>query len=84
MKFNLNGYEVEIKAKRTWMGNGRYNKADTMSFMNELAIYLGDYADYVYKDETQAKYNYVRGEICKEMGNAIYNTLEENGCYKDI
>lgn len=40
MKVIIEGYEVEIKAK--FMTSNRYNKKDTMSVLNTLAMYASD------------------------------------------
>lgn len=77
MKLNINGYEVEIRAKDRY--SSRANKADTMHFLNTLSIWASEAA------------RTYRTEGCKSLeknaNNAaddIYNALSAAGLYKDI
>lgn len=56
MKININGYEVEIKARkvRNYDEHKRFNEKDTMIFLNGLAIDFWRLAEYMANDEKRA------------------------------
>lgn len=74
MKFTIDGYEVEVKAKFNL--KGRYNKEDTMHLMNWLSMVL---------DAAACSYNYREHEaLAKQAHKAadeIYYTLKDYGAY---
>ena len=76
MKLELNGYEVEIKAKRKLVKD-RFNKEDTMNFLNELSLLLGN------TNEDDEANQYFRNEANK-LAHKIYMELEKAGAYKDL
>lgn len=93
MRFTVDGYEIEIKAKD--IGDKRFSKEDTLYFMNQLAIWMTESAHYTafehrndngfYDGDTEAI------EIGKRCGEYLSNAAEELhdqlaalGCYDDI
>lgn len=74
MKIQINGYEVEIKAK--WENAKRFNKADTMLVLNLISIYAA---------EAAARYETLGTDTLQRMARQvqdnIYATLEANGYY---
>ena len=87
MKFTVENYEIEIKAKKK--GNSRYNAKDTMHFMNEIAILFSRYSDYCkLKNEIEpkefytGKYGVIRQY--QDFSSEIHNQLENLGFYDDL
>ena len=77
IKVNINGYTVEIKAKRSF--DKKYNLKATQAFLNELAcdyIALSDYKANDNKPTRQACAKYA-----KQDADAIYEVLENMGYY---
>ena len=74
MKIQINGYEVEIKAKGETAE--RFNKADTMVVLNLLSIYAA---------EASVRYETLGlntlQETARQVNENIYATLEVNGYY---
>lgn len=71
MTLNINGYEIEIKAKRTESGRNRFNKDDTMAFLCEVSSMAFDAKEL--REKINAPY------IAKKAGriaNDIYDVLE--------
>ena len=78
MKIKIGDYEVEIKAKGVY-NKEKFNKQDTMSFLNELSI--------VYTDSS--KFNMGQGyqalaKCYNESGKEIYETLVTLGLYENL
>lgn len=93
MRFTVDGYEIEIKAKD--IGDKRFSKKETMYFMNQLAIWMTDSAHYTafehrnddgfYDGDTEAIENGKRcGELLKEESFDIHDQLDALGFYDDI
>ena len=76
MKLNIDGFEVEIKAKMT--GNDRANKTDTMYFLNKISIWASEAAKH---ERTEGFITLA--ESYETAGEIIYDTLEAAGFYKD-
>lgn len=79
MRFVLEGFVVEIRAKRSNDENARFTKTDTMEFCNKMSIAF----------EESARWNEANGyDVCAESlrdsSNEIYEKLEKQGFYKDL
>lgn len=73
MKFNYDGFEIEIKAKTE---NGRYNRQDTMRIINHLSFF----ADYAAK-EFERRSKTALAEDAQEFANITYDLLHDAGYY---
>ena len=74
MKFTINGYEVEIKAKSPY--SNRCNKNDTVEILNMISLYAGS-AERYWKSQGM-------NAIAKSAGNVsteIYEQLKILGVY---
>ena len=76
MKIQIGEYEVNISAK--YRRNNRANKADTMSFLNELAIAYFEAAQH-----NNRLTCYAIGKEFKEKSDYITDVLRKNGLYDD-
>ena len=74
MKINYDGYEIEIKAKRT--NKARANKEDTNSIMNLLSIYAHMASERF--NETGCP---GLSAWAEKLSEEIHKTLEENKYY---
>lgn len=74
MKLILNGYEVEIKAKD--IGKERYNKLDTMCFLNSISIIAHEAAEH---NKTIGHNAIYRKE--QKIAMTIYKYLLDKGLY---
>ena len=84
IKINIDGYTVEVKAKNTLLRD-KYNKKDTMAFLNSLACRLADLADYMENDKLES------ARVCAQYVDrdreSIHETLDKLGlydCYKGV
>ena len=82
MTININGYEVEIKAKYTNYGslhNTRMNKHDAMSIINQIAIWAS---------EASIRYERIGclaiARTAEVASKDMYNTLAKNGYFKNL
>lgn len=91
MKFTVNGYEIDIKVKRG--GDSRYNKDRTLSFMNEMAIWMGQAASYknferrddrVPWTDSERETSKRCAEYLNEAWRDLYHQLEEYGAYDNL
>ena len=93
MRFTVDGYEIEIKAKD--IGDKRFSKEDTLYFMNQLSIWMAESAHYTafehrndngfYDSDTEAVEIGKRcGERLKEASYDIHDQLDALGFYDDI
>lgn len=76
MKLNINGYEVEIKAKRRF--DDRANKQATMFLLNSMAVWSSEAA----KQMKSKGCNALAAEY-DEASTEIYNVLKAAGLYKN-
>lgn len=74
MKFNFEGYEIEIRAKKE---NGRYNKKDTQRILNLFSIFA-DYAASYHR----IKNHDALAEEAQEAADSMYELLKAEGYYK--
>ena len=75
MKFKVNGYEVEIKARD--LSKDRASKNDTLQFLNDLSLLALDAKEY---NEEQG-YKAITEEANKYR-KAFFDICKENGLYK--
>lgn len=82
MKIEINGYEIEIKAKYTNFGahhNERYNKHDTQSVINQLSIWA---------NEASARYSALGcdaiAKTAKDASVEMYAALVKSGYFKNL
>ena len=87
MKFNFNGYDVEIKAKADYKTN--FNKKDTMALMNFISTLYGDSSN-LYKKLAEVSegrkkelFTYY-AEDQKKISRKIYDALDELGLYEGL
>ena len=86
MKITINGYDVELKAKRHSLDN-RYSEEQTKAFLNGLCLLLDDAAKCLeskaaeMNNETSECYNNVAKYRRDDSWN-IYKMLEELGYYE--
>lgn len=73
MKININGYDVEIKAKKY---TERFNKVDTLTLLNYLSILIDESAEL----DMERGFNKV-AEFKHEDSLAIYELCKEQGLY---
>lgn len=78
MKFTINGYEVEIKAKRT-VGSKRMNKEDTMDFVNYISM-----LSYVASERYAMMGADALAKDADKTSQEFYTVLAENGAYRAI
>lgn len=94
MKFTVDGYEIEIKAKNLGWGDKRYNKAATMSFMNMVSVWMDSAAAYDAFEHKNGSGWYTNkpdaievsrrcAERLADKSRELYKQLEEYGCYDD-
>lgn len=76
MKIMIGEYEISITAR--YHRNEKANKADTMHFLNELAIAFFEASEFNNKMTC-----YATGRDFKAKSDEIHEILEKNGCYKD-
>ena len=76
MKFKIEHYEIEIKAKEQY--SKRNNAEDAMAFMNMVSLYLGEAAT-SYSNRGRD----MMAEQARTMANDIYRALSDIGYYKD-
>lgn len=92
MRFEFNGFEIEVKAKNTIRGQKRFNKDATMTFMNEVCIWMNESAQYTgfehrndggYYDDKPDAIETGKAVMKNQQGEAtrLYNQLKEYGCY---
>lgn len=82
MKFTANGYEIEIKAKRTCGGlfdRKRANAEDTKRFMADVAIWAARAAD-----EYKALGLNALAKEADTTWNEIYDQLDNLGHFDDV
>lgn len=77
MTLTINGYEVEIKVKDK--GNNRFNKKDTMLFLNSLSLMF----DYSCERNINKGYDSL-AERDRKSSNEIYDFLYSLGYYDDL
>lgn len=77
MRISIDKYEVEIRARR--IGEGKYNKQDTMYILNMFSLYA-------HKAATRYREVKLNGlaRQAEEVAEMIYTVLESNGLYDDI
>ena len=82
MTININGYEIEIKAKYTNFGslhNTRMNKHDTMSIINQISIWA---------NEAALRYERIGcpaiAKTAKDASVEMYAALVKSGYFKDL
>lgn len=75
MKIMIGDYEVNISARYT--RNEKATKAETMHFLNELAIAYFEASEF-----NKRLTCYASAKDFKEKSDSIHNFLEEKGCYK--
>lgn len=80
MRFVLDGFVVEIRAKKVSNGeNARFTKEQTMEFCNKMSIAFGDAARW-----NEAKgYNGI-AESYRDVSDEIYEKLDKHGFYNDV
>lgn len=78
MKVMIGDYEVEIKARKTHFRD-KFNKEDTNSFLNTMAIAFYEASNF---DRMQGLQTL--GECNAEMGRNVHDALEAIGYFKDI
>ena len=74
MRLKIDGMEVEIKVKGQYAK--RFNKEDTMYFLNNVSLYAS--LAYAYYEERGHEASASRAD---EFSNDIYAHLKEIGCY---
>lgn len=74
MKFTMNGYEVEINAKK--LGKARNNKNDTNELVSDISIWL-----IFASDQMRARKNDTCADQIDEVFNELYEALKANGYY---
>lgn len=93
MRFTVDGYEIEIKAKDK--GDKRFSEKDTLYFMNQLSIWIRESGYYTafehrnddgfYDGDTEAiEIGKLCGERLKDASYDIHNQLDALGFYDDI
>ena len=84
MKIQIDGFEVEIKARRT--NEKRHNKLSTMYFVNWLEGLLFDSArldSEIYENTHKECYKSV-SEQKYDMGRQLYDLLNDMHFYDDV
>lgn len=93
MNFVVDGYEVEIKARRVY--EKRNNKDAALGFMNSVSTWMHEAARYTafehrnddgfYDGDDEAIEIGKRcGEYLKASSRDLYDQLDAYGCYDDI
>ena len=91
MKFTVDGYEIEIKAKGS--GDKRFSKRATMDFLNLVSIWMDEavkYKNFERRDDNVAFTDAQRetskrcASYLKAASNDLYDQLDAYGCYDDI
>lgn len=75
MKLKVDRFEIEIKAKDT-ENNTKFNKEDTMTFLNRISLAMGYGADY----QLSKNHNVIASDYSK-MSDDIYQFLNACGLY---
>lgn len=80
MKLQIEGYEIEIKAR--YNAQERNSKTAALSFINTLSILYSDSAKLheMKNDRVFKKFS----EIQRERSHELYKICEQNGLYKDL
>lgn len=78
MKFVVDGYEIDIKAKKCLIRE-RMNKQDTLSFMNTLCLYLWWTAE---RDEYKGYDD--SSEIYVKEAQKLHDQLDALGYFDDL
>lgn len=95
MKFTINGFEIEIKAKSAGMGSTRFNKEDTMWFMNQVAIWMREAGHYTAFEHRNDDGFYDNDNEAVEIGKIVghrqidesfklHDQLSDYGCYDSL
>lgn len=77
MKLNINGYEVEIKARLAHV-RSRMNNEDTYALLNDISLYVSRGGD----DMKRRNANGLAKEAY-EIGKDIFDALKKAGYYDD-
>lgn len=80
MKLQIEGYEIEIKAR--YNAQERNSKKAALSFINTLSLLYSDSAKY-YEIKNESVYQKY-AEIQFERSRELYKICEQNGLYKDL
>ena len=78
MKLIVNGYEIEIKAKKIAFDN-RYNKEATQSFLNTISCWASAAADH---DNMLGCYGMAKD--ASRAAKQIFDALDFQGYYDDV
>lgn len=79
MRFVLEGFVVEIRAKRSNGENARFTKTDTMAFCNKMSIAFDEAARW-----NEANGCDVIAESYRDASDEIYEKLDKHGLYNDV
>ena len=80
MKLQIEGYEIEIKARHNTKERNSKNVA--LSFINSLSLLYSESAKY-YESKNELVYQEY-AEIQRERSHELYKLCEQNGLYKDL
>ena len=89
MKFTVGIYEIEISAK-TNGARAEFNDQDTMSFMNQLSMWMDDAARYKNFESRGDRFDFTPAErdvskrcagLLKDESTKIFEQLLAYGCY---
>lgn len=90
MRFIVDGYEIEIKARDTF--HSRFNKDDTLDFLNTVCIWMSEAAKYknfenkndsgYYTDKPEAiETSKACAGYLRRASDELFDQLKEAGAY---
>ena len=77
MKIIIDGYEVEIKAKKVDFGHTKFNKDDTLHLLNNVLVMINESADWNNEHGYEAC-----GTLNSDLGKTLYKALKSEGLYR--
>lgn len=80
MLLEINGYEIEIKAKAAW--HKRFNQEDTKGFLNFLSIVFDEAAEGLNASGRESAKRC--SQYRKEDATNIFHALEKAGYYDSV
>ena len=93
MRFIVDGYEIEIKAKDTF--HSRFSKDETLEFLNTVFIWMSEAAKYenfenkngsgYYTDKPEAiETSKACAGYLSKAASELFDQLKEAGCYDNL
>lgn len=86
MKFTIAEYEIDIKVKNAILDNSRFNKQDTLYFMNSFLSLLYDSAELGERKNAEEPKDYYIGEHgtierTRRVAERLFKQLDAYGLY---